>query len=574
MDTSQWRPLDTARSWHLGVQVAAATSAVLGLSLLLGGVRTLLPWGLVAGSALLAVIGRSTDPTRFVSDRTGWWLQYAWSVAGVVAAAVLATAMEGGIFRYGLILAIAAVAAGGIYRSLAHALYRLLVLVVIVVSWAVRPEDVTFAQLLLYLGIFSAVLYLVGELSGDLRRSLVEEGRTRAMVDDRSRVLRMVGRAASLDAGQVFEVVVDAVLACGFDIANVSVVRDGVRHAVATRGIDGDVTPSPAHFGIAGRALREDRTIVVRDYQGDADRLPHRGEVRQAVATPIRTDRGVKGVLIGGRTTPGEPPGDDVEMLELLALHAGHALAAADQYEDEQRVVARLRDLDELKRDFVSNVSHELRTPLTVVKGLGRTLATRGDALSAEQTAELLGRINANVRRLGAMLGGLLDFSRAGGELRLERRPVDVPSLVRDVVSRFAPMLERHEVELALEEGAIADVDPTMVEHVLENLLGNVSKHTPPGTRVTVEVAASDDGDVDVRVRDDGPGIEPDDIPLLTQRYYRGAGRDGVVEGAGVGLSLVNDILDAHGATLQVQSAEGSGTTFGFRLPGVARVRA
>ena len=572
MDTTRWRPLDPARSWHLGVRVAAGTTAVVGLSLLIGGVATTLAWGFLAGSAALAGGARFLVPADVVAGRGGIILQYLWSVAGVVAAAVFASALEGGIFRYGLVFAIAAVAGGGIYPPLAHALFRLLVLVLMVLSWVVRPAGVTGPQVALYIGLFATVLYLVGELSGDLRRTLAEESRTRAVLDDRIRVLRMVGKAATLDADRVFDVVVDAVVACGFDIANIGVVQDGVRYAVATRGIDEAVPPAPANQGIAGRALREGRTVVVDDYPNDPDRLPHRGEVRGAVATPIQSGRGVSGVLIGGRTVPGVPSVEDVEMLELLALHAGHALAVASQYEDEQRVVAQLRELDQMKRDFVSNVSHELRTPLTVVKGLGRTLATRGDALDPGQVAELLDRINANIRRLGAMLGGLLDFNRAGGQLRLEPRPVDLPTLVKEVVSRFEPMLDRHRVDLDLPAVAIVHADPPMIEHVLENLLGNVAKHTPPGTSVVVSVREAG-GAVEIAVRDDGPGIAPADIPRLTQRYYRGAASDGVVEGSGVGLSLVKEILEAHGSHLDIES-DASGTTFAFRLPRLSGVPA
>lgn len=572
MDSSQWRPLDPSRSWRLGVHVATGTSAVLAASLVVGGERRALVWGLVGASLALASIAWLVQPGRLPGERLVWRLQYAWSVLGVLAIGVLAAALEGGVFRYGLVLAVAAVSASGTYRSVGYDLYRLLVLVVIVLSWVVRPAGVTSAQLLLYLGMFVALLYLVGELSGELRRSLAEESRTRNAIDDRNRVLGMVGRAASLEAERVFDVVVDAVVACGFDIANIGVVRDGVFHAVATRGLPEDPPPTPAAAGIAGRALQEDRTIAVADYQSHPDRLSHRSRVRTAVATPIRTERGVRGTLIGARTRPGGPSADDVEMLELLALHAGHALSVVSQYEDEQQVVARLRELDALKRDFVSNVSHELRTPLTVIKGLGRTLATRQGALDPDQVGQLLDRINANVRRLGAMLGGLLDFNRAGGQLRLERRPVEVAGLIREVVSRFAPMLERHRVELQLPPSALVDVDPVLIEHVLENLLGNAAKHTPPGTQVVVEVVAGRRDGVQIRVRDDGPGIAQEDLPRLTQRYFRGSGREGVVEGSGVGLSLVNEILQAHGATLEVESGDRSGTTFSFVLPGVATV--
>lgn len=574
MDSSQWRPLDPARSWRLGVRVAAGTSAVLAVSLAVGGERGALVWGLVAASLALAAAAWVITPRRLPGAELGWRLQYVWSVLGVLATAVLAAALEGGIFRYGLVLAVAAVSASGVYRPLGHDLYRLLLLVVIVLSWAVRPAGVTTAQLLLYIGLFVALLYLVGELSGELRRSLVEESRTRDAIDHRNRVLGMVGRAASLETERIFDAVVDAVVACGFDIASIGVVRDGAVHSVATRGLPEDPPPAPAAAGISGRALQEDRTVAVSDYQSHPDRLPHRPGVRAAVATPIRTERGARGMLIGARTRPGAPSADDVEMLELLALHAGHALSVVSQYEDEQQVVARLRDLDALKRDFVSNVSHELRTPLTVIKGLGRTLAARQEALEPDQVGQLLDRINANVRRLGAMLGGLLDFNRSGGQLRLDRRPVDAPALIREVVSRSAPMLERHTVELQLPPSALVDVDPALIEHVLENLLGNAAKHTPPGTQVVVEVVADHRDGVEIRVRDDGPGIAEEDIPRLTQRYYRGTGREGTVEGSGVGLALVNEILEAHGATLQVKSSDRAGTTFSFMLPGVATVLA
>lgn len=574
MDPEHWRPLDLARSWRAGVQVAAGTTAVVGLSLVIGDVRSVAAWGLVAVSAVLAGLARLVQHRDVVVTERGWLLQYLWSIGGLVATGVLTLAVGDGPLRFAFVFMIAAVAAGISYPPRGRSVHQAVVLGVVVATWAVaRPFGIGPAELLLFLGLFGVLLYLIGALSRDLRTSLVEENRISSTVADRNRLLGMVGRAVSLDADRALNIVVDAVVACGFEIANVAVIRDGVRHVVATHGIAAPTPPAPAFSGIAGRALAEDRTVVVDDYQSAPERLPHRGAVRSAVVAPIRIDWAPVGVLVGARTEPGTPTPDDIEMLEMLAVHAGHAIAAARRFEEEQDVVTRLRELDRMKRDFVSNASHELRTPLTVVKGLGRTLGLRGDSLGSHQADELLDRINANAERLGAMLDGLLDFSRPESDaLRVQRRPVELCGLVRVVVSRFSPVLERHLLRLVLPPSAVVVADPTLVEHVLENLLSNVVKHTPPGTAVVVE-AAHADAHVHVSVRDQGPGIPSSEIPELTRRYYRGGQGDArESEGAGVGLALVQDILEAHGTRLEISSAEGSGSVFTFALPAATEV--
>jgi signal transduction histidine kinase len=224
--------------------------------------------------------------------------------------------------------------------------------------------------------------------------------------------------------------------------------------------------------------------------------------------------------------------------------------------------------LDERTQDFVSTASHELRTPLTVIAGIGQTLQLRWEDLDTGRRADLLQRVEANADRLSVMVRSLLDTSALDrGELGMSPGPLLLrPTIVR-LLDRLATVTAAHPITVAIEPDVSVFVDGPLFEHVIENLLTNVAKHTPQGTPVIV---GADPGEtrVHVHVQDRGPGIDPRDLPHVLDRFYRGgAPTRRETSGLGLGLALAQQIVRAHGSELTVDSDPGAGTTFSFSVP-------
>lgn len=300
------------------------------------------------------------------------------------------------------------------------------------------------------------------------------------------------------------------------------------------------------------------------------------GSATHPDASPEDDARRVRIVVPKAAAAPGEIVAVGVEPLSprrrevarLVGRQVGAALDNATRYE---HVVAAADDLVEQQRrrnEIVATLSHELRTPLTVMQGVAETLVRRGPHLAAEQRAQLLERVGSNAERLQSIIEMILGFSRLEQDgVSVAATAVDVAGSVRRTVGRLRPLLGRRPLRLDTDETAPAMVDPELLDHVIENLLSNVARHTPPET--SVEVAVRRRGDrVEVSVADDGPGIPPAEVPHVTQRFYQGgeAARRRV-GGVGLGLALVERILVAHGVELEIDSAPGEGARFAFSLP-------
>ena len=226
---------------------------------------------------------------------------------------------------------------------------------------------------------------------------------------------------------------------------------------------------------------------------------------------------------------------------------------------------AELREQNRLKDELISVVSHDLRTPLTSIMGYLELVAEENDP---ETVRAFLDVVKRNTSRLHRLVEDLLFVSRVqAGREALELEPVCLGELVVHTVDAALPAAEAADVELAsvVETEDVVLLDAHRIAEVLENLLSNALKFTPPGGRVTVW-AGRDRGALLLRVADTGVGIAEDDRKHLFDRFFRASGSEGV-PGAGLGLSIVKAIVDAHGGEVDVRSAVGAGTTFDVRLP-------
>jgi PAS domain S-box-containing protein len=236
-------------------------------------------------------------------------------------------------------------------------------------------------------------------------------------------------------------------------------------------------------------------------------------------------------------------------------------------FEREQAAAEHLRGLDELKGAFLQAVSHDLRTPLASVLGIALTLERNRGALPAADVDDLLGRLSANARRLDRLLGGLLDLDRlTRGLVEPRRERVDLAALVAAAVDQAQRDLGgEHPIFADLAPVEIA-VDSAKVERIVENLLFNASRHTPPGTPIWVRVDPRDPGAL-LTVADAGPGVPAEQRERIFQPFHRGPGTGGYAPGSGIGLALVAQFAGLHGGRAWVEPRAGGGSSFQVLLP-------
>jgi two-component system phosphate regulon sensor histidine kinase PhoR len=230
-----------------------------------------------------------------------------------------------------------------------------------------------------------------------------------------------------------------------------------------------------------------------------------------------------------------------------------------------------LRRVEEMRADFVANASHELRTPLAALLGFIETLqgSARDDAKARER---FLGIMQEQARRMARLIDDLLSLSRI--ELNAHRRPdtpVDLVPIVRQVVDGLQTLARDRGVSVNIEGAAALNVlgDHDELVRIFENLIENALKYGAAGKRVDIKLAASADSEpeAEVSVRDYGPGIAPEHLPRLTERFYRvDVSESRAQGGTGLGLALVKHILARHRGRLTIESAPGAGATFTVHL--------
>ena len=231
--------------------------------------------------------------------------------------------------------------------------------------------------------------------------------------------------------------------------------------------------------------------------------------------------------------------------------------------------LTRLKKLERTRQEFVANVSHELRTPLSLIKGYVETLldGARNDPAIAERFLKIIER---NAQRLDLLIQDLLTISALESErIKLNLNPVELRPLVEKIFADLKPPAENKNIELfdAMPD-LTATADSSRLEQVLANLVDNAIKYGRSQGRVTVGGKKLDDGQLEIFVCDDGPGIPAEALDRVFERFYRvDKARSRDQGGTGLGLSIVKHIVQAHGGEVWVKSALGKGATFFFTLP-------
>ena len=311
-----------------------------------------------------------------------------------------------------------------------------------------------------------------------------------------------------------------------------------------------------------GRLVRDELTVSVLVLIGAGGlglvlirrelRPLHRVATTAARVSALPLDRGE--VSLAERVPDADPAtevGKVGAALNTMLDHVGSALEA--RQESETRL-----------RQFVADASHELRTPLAAIRGYAEL--TRRAELTPE-AAYSVGRISSQTERMTTLVEDLLLLARLDAGRPLERAPVDLTRLVLDTVNDAHAAGPDHRWQLDLpEDPVVVTGDGSRLTQVLVNLLANARTHTPPGTAVTVSLANSGP-DVRLRVVDEGPGIAPELLPHIFERFARGSESRSREHGStGLGLAIVDAVVGAHGGRVEVASRPGR-TDFQVLLP-------
>jgi two-component system phosphate regulon sensor histidine kinase PhoR len=233
--------------------------------------------------------------------------------------------------------------------------------------------------------------------------------------------------------------------------------------------------------------------------------------------------------------------------------------------------VTRLRRLETVRRDFVANVSHELRTPITSIKGFIETL-TDGSDHSPEDMRRFHDIVLKQANRLNSIIDDLLKLSRIEQDQErgmLEREPVDIRDFTAGLTQFYQAAADAKRIRLEVDASRDFEVlaNHALLDQAVGNLVDNAIKYSPEGTTVRV-VATPVNGCGEIRVVDQGPGIEAVHLPRLYERFYRvDKARSRQVGGTGLGLAIVKHIALAHGGSVGVESRVGQGSQFWIRVP-------
>jgi len=228
-----------------------------------------------------------------------------------------------------------------------------------------------------------------------------------------------------------------------------------------------------------------------------------------------------------------------------------------------------LRNLNQLKSHFFANISHEFRTPLTLIMGQTETL------LQSEENRkkkEKLFSVNSNAERLLVLINQLLDLSKMeAGKLKLNPKEQNIISFLKNLLFSFESHAEANQIQLNFFSSRAVipmDFDTQKMEQIFLNLFSNAFKFTGPGGRIDVSMETSGSGFIDIRVKDTGKGIPKEQLPYIFDRFYQAdLSSTRKYDGTGIGLSLVQELVELHNGSIGVFSEEGAGTEFVIQFP-------
>ncbi len=304
--------------------------------------------------------------------------------------------------------------------------------------------------------------------------------------------------------------------------------------------------------------------------------------VHTILLTPLILREKPAGIVIFARSEFGEmneyPPFDtaDIPRAQGFAEQAGVAFTNARLYQRLKTAHQRLKELDQLKDQFMITASHELRTPLTAIQGYVELLTNFGKELTSEQQQEFLQKARQSCEELAILLSNIMDASRL--EVEMELHPlytsrIQVDEIIKSTLIIIEPQItqEQREVHLHLVNNLVVMADPVRLRQILMNISANALKYSDPRTPISFFArASSEPGQVVISITDKGKGIAPEEQVHIFERFYRlESDINSAVRGSGLGLYVSKRLVEVMGGKIWIESrgVEGEGSTFHIQLP-------
>jgi signal transduction histidine kinase len=433
------------------------------------------------------------------------------------------------------------------------------------------------------------IFFMIGAVAGAIARNLEHErAEAERRADERTKLAEREA-AARAESSAFQQVILAGVRAAGLEeslqsmidsiaielgyerlaVLMVNDVDPRTMSVVALHGFPGVSTGEnvPEAQGIAGAVLSSGSPEVIADVRADTRYHLVDPSTLSQITLPIRVGDRIIGVLDVEASVLDAFDQPDLARLERLCNQMGLVIQNARLLAAERATVERLRDLDTMKSDFVAIASHELRTPLTAIQGSIKTLRRAKDTFEPAQSEELLAIIDRQADRLTRLVEDLLLASRIdSGRVQLRMDSVDLGDTLRETLDELGARADRVSLAVAPTLPRLI-TDGQRIGQIARNLIENALKFSPEGSPVRVTAHHSSEGLV-LEVADDGPGIPPDEIPHIFERFHQIGGslrRRG--EGFGLGLYITQRLAEALGGRIEVDSKLGRGTTFRVYVP-------
>ncbi len=348
-----------------------------------------------------------------------------------------------------------------------------------------------------------------------------------------------------------------------------------------TKVVESLVPPVMRVVGGNSAVLIDDQGKVFHNYQADPKKaeqigaylkdtrntLPPTGELENGTAIYHRHTDGWL-VIFVGRATPflGD---EEFQLINSVLTLTDLAFARVAVFEKEKEAVERLEKLDELKTEFVAMVAHDLRSPMAVIAGFADVLRQQRHTLSDAQQDQFLEMISDTIRRLALLVEDILQVARIeSGEFKYQLQNFNLCELVRQQAFEQETTNAGRLIEVRAAPIPNVYADPHRITQVINNLITNALKFSPPESRVIIEVS-SKGGFCYLTVEDQGMGIAEEDLPRLFNKFSRISPPDGAAKTAGTGLGLFisKSMIEAQSGQVFVESAPGKGSKFGFKIP-------
>ena len=229
----------------------------------------------------------------------------------------------------------------------------------------------------------------------------------------------------------------------------------------------------------------------------------------------------------------------------------------------------KIKSLEKLRRELIANISHDLRTPLAIIQGYIETLQMKANSLTEAERMDYSNKINMSSERLSKLIGQLFEYSKLeANQIEPNKEPFLISELANDIHRNYQVLAKKKNIALQLEmeeKTPLVFADISLVERAIQNLMDNALKFTPDNGEVIVKIVPSEK-DVEITIKDSGPGIDKEHQQLVFERYRQTkTGKE--KEGAGLGLAIVRKIMELHNASIRVFSQPNEGTSFSFSLP-------